>query len=149
MKLPLPFIQLPLTFDAPALAREIDALGESVWMPHPQGFPGNSMLPLIAVDGDAANESFGGEMRPTPPALAVSVVSGHITGKTDTLPLRVDKLYNEYNAAAAFAVASLLALLALGTLVLKTYLEWKQHAQLADAQSAAADADATPSPPRA
>lgn len=66
MKLPLPFIQLPLTFDAPALAREIDALGESVWMPHPQGFPGNSMLPLIAVDGDAANESFGGEMRPTP-----------------------------------------------------------------------------------
>ena len=57
---------------------------------------------------------------------AVSVVSGHITGQTDTMPLRVEKLYNEYNAPAAFAVASLLALLALLTLALKTFLEWKQ-----------------------
>ena len=57
---------------------------------------------------------------------AVSVVSGHITGQTDTMPLRVEKLYNEYNAPAAFAVASLLALLALLTLGLKTLLEWKQ-----------------------
>jgi sulfate transport system permease protein len=57
---------------------------------------------------------------------AVSVVSGHITGLTDTMPLRVEKLYNEYNAPAAFAVASLLALLALITLGLKTFLEWKQ-----------------------
>ena len=57
---------------------------------------------------------------------AVSVVSGHITGQTDTMPLRVEKLYNEYNAPAAFAVASLLALLALVTLGIKTYLEWKQ-----------------------
>jgi sulfate/thiosulfate transport system permease protein len=57
---------------------------------------------------------------------AVSVVSGHITGVTDTMPLRVEKLYNEYNATAAFAVASLLALLALLTLGLKTLLEWKQ-----------------------
>jgi sulfate transport system permease protein len=57
---------------------------------------------------------------------AVSVVSGHITGQTDTMPLRVEKLYNEYNAAAAFAIASLLALLALLTLGVKTYLEWKQ-----------------------
>jgi sulfate transport system permease protein len=57
---------------------------------------------------------------------AVSVVSGHITGHTDTMPLRVEKLYNEYNGAAAFAVASLLALLALLTLGLKTLLEWKQ-----------------------
>lgn len=54
---------------------------------------------------------------------AVSVVSGHITGQTDTLPLRVEKLYHEYNAAGAFAVASLLALLALVTLVIKTYFE--------------------------
>jgi hypothetical protein len=53
-------------FDAPALAAEVDALGESCWMPHPQGFAGNSMLPLIAVDGDPANESFAGVMRPTP-----------------------------------------------------------------------------------
>src|SRR2546422_2494631 len=57
---------------------------------------------------------------------AVSVVSGHITGQTDTMPLRVEKLYNEYNAPAAFAVASLLALLALLTLGIKTFLEWKQ-----------------------
>jgi sulfate transport system permease protein len=57
---------------------------------------------------------------------AVSVVSGHITGLTDTMPLRVEKLYNEYNAPAAFAVASLLALLALMTLALKTLLEWRQ-----------------------
>jgi len=56
---------------------------------------------------------------------AVSVVSGHITGLTDTMPLRVEKLYNEYNAAGAFAVASLLALLALFTLGFKTYLEWR------------------------
>lgn len=54
---------------------------------------------------------------------AVSVVSGHIRGFTNTVPLHVEILYNEYNFAAAFAVASLLALLALVTLVLKTWLE--------------------------
>src|SRR5207237_6855939 len=57
---------------------------------------------------------------------AVSVVSGHISGQTDTMPLHVEKLYNEYNAAGAFAIASLLALLALLTLRIKTVLEWKQ-----------------------
>jgi len=57
---------------------------------------------------------------------AVSVVSGHITGQTHTMPLRVEKLYNEYNAPAAFAMASLLAFLALLTLGIKTLLEWKQ-----------------------
>ena len=60
---------------------------------------------------------------------AVSVVSGHITGQTETMPLRVEKLYQgatEASAAAAFAVASLLALLALLTLGIKTFLEWKQ-----------------------
>lgn len=66
LKLQVPFIQLPLLFDADALAQEIDALGESVWKPHPQGFPGNSMLPLLAVDGDPDNEAFSGAMRPTP-----------------------------------------------------------------------------------
>jgi sulfate transport system permease protein len=54
---------------------------------------------------------------------AVSVVSGHIRGQTDTLPLHVEVLYNEYDFSAAFAVASLLTLLALVTLVLKTWLE--------------------------
>ncbi|MFB1487138.1 MULTISPECIES: sulfate ABC transporter permease subunit CysW [unclassified Thiocapsa] len=56
---------------------------------------------------------------------AVSVVSGHIRGHTNTMPLHVEILYNEYNFAAAFAVASLLALLALVTLGLKTFVEWK------------------------
>jgi len=56
---------------------------------------------------------------------AVSVVSGHIRGRTNTLPLHVEILYNEYNFSAAFAVASLLALLALVTLAAKTALEWR------------------------
>ena len=56
---------------------------------------------------------------------AVSVVSGHIRGQTNTMPLHVEILYNEYNFVAAFAVASLLALLALVTLVLKVALEWR------------------------
>jgi sulfate/thiosulfate transport system permease protein len=62
---------------------------------------------------------------------AVSVVSGHIRGLTDTMPLHVEILYNEYNIAAAFAVASLLAMLALVTLVLKSLLEWRFGAELA------------------
>ena len=57
---------------------------------------------------------------------AVSVVSGHIRGLTNTLPLHVEILYNEYQFAAAFAVASLLALLALVTLALKSVVEWRQ-----------------------
>jgi sulfate transport system permease protein len=56
---------------------------------------------------------------------AVSVVSGHIRGMTNTLPLHVEILYNEYNYVAAFACASLLALLALVTLALKTLVEWQ------------------------
>jgi len=56
---------------------------------------------------------------------AVSVVSGHIRGLTTTMPLHVEILYNEYNFVAAFAVASLLALLAILTLVLKSLVEWK------------------------
>jgi len=56
---------------------------------------------------------------------AVSVVSGHIRGLTNTMPLHVEILYNEYNFVASFAVASLLALLALLTLILKTIVEWK------------------------
>ena len=56
---------------------------------------------------------------------AVSVVSGHIRGLTNTMPLQVEILYNEYNFVAAFAVASLLALLAILTLVAKTLVEWR------------------------
>jgi len=58
---------------------------------------------------------------------AVSVVSGHIRGQTNTMPLHVEVLYNEYNFAAAFAVASLLAILALVTLAAKSLLEWKMR----------------------
>jgi sulfate transport system permease protein len=57
---------------------------------------------------------------------AVSVISGHIRGLTNTMPLHVEILYNEYNYTAAFAVASLLALLALLTLAGKSFLEWRQ-----------------------
>ena len=56
---------------------------------------------------------------------AVSVVSGHVRGRTNTIPLHVEILYNEYNFVAAFAVASLLALLTLVTLVAKAIVEWK------------------------
>jgi sulfate transport system permease protein len=63
---------------------------------------------------------------------AVSVVSGHIRGETNTMPLHVEVLYNEYHAAEAFAVASLLAVLALITLVLKSTLQWKTAEQLSD-----------------
>ncbi len=66
MKLHAPFIQLPLRFDAERLAAEIAALGEGPWRPHPQAYPGNSMLPLVAVGGDSANEAFAGRMTPTP-----------------------------------------------------------------------------------
>jgi sulfate transport system permease protein len=74
---------------------------------------------------------------------AVSVVSGHITGLTDTMPLRVEKLYNEYNAAAAFALASLLALLALFTLGIKTYLEWRTAREYEMAQMNDTEPEAT------
>jgi len=62
---------------------------------------------------------------------AVSVVSGHIRGLTDTIPLHVEILYNEYNFVAAFAVASLLTGLALVTLVIKAILTWRYSSELA------------------
>ncbi len=62
---------------------------------------------------------------------AVSVVSGHIRGETNTMPLHVEILYNEYNFVAAFAVASLLALLALVTLAAKSALEWRYADEIA------------------
>jgi sulfate transport system permease protein len=71
---------------------------------------------------------------------AVSVVSGHIRGETNTLPLHVEILYNEYSFAASFAVASILTLLALVTLTLKTLVEWQQQRAAAER----ADAGDTP-----
>ena len=61
---------------------------------------------------------------------AVSVVSGHIRGQTNTMPLHVEILYNEYQSVAAFAVASLLALLALVTLGSKQFVDWQQQCEL-------------------
>jgi sulfate transport system permease protein len=61
---------------------------------------------------------------------AVSVVSGHIRGQTNTMPLHVEILYNEYQSVAAFAVASLLALLALVTLAIKSFIEWRHAKEL-------------------
>ncbi|MCE9589180.1 MAG: sulfate ABC transporter permease subunit CysW [Planctomycetes bacterium] len=65
---------------------------------------------------------------------AVSVVSGHVRGRTNTMPLQVEILYNEYNFVAAFAVASLLTLLALVTLVVKGVLEWRLAGEAQDAE---------------
>jgi sulfate transport system permease protein len=62
---------------------------------------------------------------------AVSVVSGHIRGLTDTMPLQIEALYNDYQMTAAFSIAALLALLALVTLVLKSLLEWRFADELA------------------
>lgn len=70
---------------------------------------------------------------------AVSVVSGHIRGETNTLPLHIEILYNEYTFSAAFAVSSLLAVVALFTLVLKTWVEYRQE-QLAQASIQSKDA---------
>ncbi|HET6913072.1 MAG TPA: aspartyl/asparaginyl beta-hydroxylase domain-containing protein [Rhodanobacteraceae bacterium] len=66
MKLQVPFVQLPLRFDAARLADEMHALGEAAWRPHPQKYPGNFALPLISVDGDADSDAIAGPMRPTP-----------------------------------------------------------------------------------
>ena len=73
---------------------------------------------------------------------AVSVVSGHIRGETNTIPLHVEILYNEYSFAAAFAVASLLALLAVVTLVIKQWVEHRVRLQLAAGQIEAGQVDA-------
>ncbi|RYF65235.1 MAG: sulfate ABC transporter permease subunit CysW, partial [Comamonadaceae bacterium] len=61
---------------------------------------------------------------------AVSVVSGHIRGQTNTIPLHVEVLYNEYQSVAAFACASLLAILALVTLVIKSVIEWRHEREM-------------------
>ena len=72
---------------------------------------------------------------------AVSVVSGHIHGRTNTLPLHIEILYNEYNFTAAFAAASLLAMLALLTLVLKSIVEFQSRAELAGVHKIRGNAD--------
>jgi hypothetical protein len=93
VKLPVPFIQLPLQFDAEVLAQEIAAFSEHDWHEHPQKYPGNLWLPLIAVNGDPDNESFAGSMRPTPYLLQcpylMQVLSriGAVWGRTRLMKL--------------------------------------------------------------
>ena len=93
MKLPFPFVQLPLQFDAEVLAREIAAFRDEDWHEHPQKYPGNLFLPLIAVDGNPAIESFAGVMRPTPYLLRcpylMQVLSsiGAVWGRTRLMKL--------------------------------------------------------------
>ena len=93
VKLPVPFIQLPLQFDAEALAHEIAAFGETDWREHPQKYPGNLWLPLIAAEGDSDNDSFKGPMRPTPYLLKcpylMQVLSriGAVWGRTRLMKL--------------------------------------------------------------
>ena len=78
---------------------------------------------------------------------AVSVVSGHIRGQTNTMPLHVEILYNEYQSVAAFAVASLLALLALVTLVVKSVAQWRQERDFAAAAELPPERPSAPTPP--
>ncbi len=70
MKMDIPFLQLPLSFDADVLAKELAALGEAAWRPHPLGYPGNDALALVSVDGDPDSDDVQGPMRPTPYLLA-------------------------------------------------------------------------------
>lgn len=66
MKLQVPFLQLPVSFDAAALAEEIARIDESHWRPHPNKLPGNSALTLVSTGGDPDNDELDGQMRPTP-----------------------------------------------------------------------------------
>ena len=77
---------------------------------------------------------------------AVSVVSGHIRGQTNTMPLHVEILYNEYQSVAAFAVASLLALLALVTLALKTLAQWRMVRERQALEALPPEAPQSPAP---
>lgn len=65
MQLQVPFVQLPLRFDAERLAAEVAGLGDEAWREHPQKYPGNYALPLISVDGDPASDAIAGPMQPT------------------------------------------------------------------------------------
>ena len=94
MKLQARFLQLPLQFDAGLLACEIATIPESAWRRHPAGYAGNDFLPLVAVNGDPANETFTGPMRPTPyllaerPYLSQTLASiGAVLGRTRLMRL--------------------------------------------------------------
>ncbi|WHZ19974.1 MAG: SEC-C motif domain protein [Rhodanobacteraceae bacterium] len=93
MKLQVPFVQLPVRFDAERLANEVRALGEEAWRPHPQQYPGNFALPLISVEGDVESDAIAGPMRPTPylgrcPYLEMALARlGAVWGRTRLMKL--------------------------------------------------------------
>jgi hypothetical protein len=93
MKLQVPFVQLPLRFDADRLAEEMHALGDAAWRPHPQNYPGNFALPLISVEGDPDSDAIAGPMRPTtylrrcPYLSRVLVRLGAVWGRTRLMKL--------------------------------------------------------------
>lgn len=95
MRLVQPFIRLPLDFDAAALRTEVEAVPEGAWRPHPDGTPGNSALPLVAVEGDPSSDATIGPMRPTPHlehlpyARQVLAGLGTVIGRTRLM--RVDR----------------------------------------------------------
>ena len=113
------------------VAFDVAILYQDVLILHPRAFDtpeglggtGYGLLYGIVLCNARAMGEFG----------AVYVVSGHIAGETDTMPLRVEKLFQEYNLPGSFAVASVLTLLALVTLGAKTALEHVTHQQLAEA----------------
>ena len=94
MKLQARFLQLPIRFDAGLLAQEAASIPETAWRPHPAGFAGNDYLPLVSVNGEPANETFDGPMRPTPylsserPYLFQTLASlGAVLGRTRLMRL--------------------------------------------------------------
>jgi sulfate transport system permease protein len=116
----------------PFIARELIPLMQAQGKDEEEAAVARRLRLADVLARDAAQHQVGPALRRDPVNAramgefgAVSVVSGHIRGETNTLPLHVEILYNEYNAIGAFAAASVLALLALVTLVAKTIVEWR------------------------
>src|SRR5262245_4366071 len=84
MRLPVAFVRLPLTIDAEALAREIDALDPTAWKDHPEGAVGNTAVPLVAAHGDPGDDAVAGPMLPTP-HLAALPYTRRVVGALDSV----------------------------------------------------------------
>jgi uncharacterized protein (TIGR03032 family) len=99
MQLPHPFIRLPAQFDAERLCEEVNAIPESAWNPHPQGFPGNSALLLIARDGNPRDDALSGAMLPTPNLQALPYLQ-QVLASFDTVFGRTRLMRIDGNAEA-------------------------------------------------
>ncbi|MFM8862284.1 MAG: aspartyl/asparaginyl beta-hydroxylase domain-containing protein, partial [Acidimicrobiia bacterium] len=82
MRLDVPFVRLPITFDVDAIEAEVAALPESLWQPHPEGMAGNSALPLVTVGGTPTDQGVDGAMRPTPVLQALPAITNVLGGLT-------------------------------------------------------------------